>query len=61
MSWHGGLHGDVGAADLALQLPAQVVWAKQHFAWGCGGYHWKDETCWYAVREGKRKAQDRPF
>ena len=32
--WHGALHGDVVAADLAacgLQLRAQIVWAKQHF------------------------------
>jgi len=32
--WHGALHGDVVAADLAacgLQLRAQIIWAKQHF------------------------------
>jgi DNA modification methylase len=54
--WHGALHGDVVAADLAacgLQLRAQLVWAKQHFALGRGNYHWQHETCWYAVREGK--------
>ena len=50
------LHGDVVAADLAacgLQLRAQIVWAKQHFTLSRGDYHWKHETCWYAVREGK--------
>jgi DNA modification methylase len=54
--WHGALHGDVVAADLAacgLQLRAQIVWAKQHFTLGRGDYHWKHETCWYAVREGR--------
>jgi DNA modification methylase len=54
--WHGALHGDVVAADLAacgLQLRAQIVWAKQHFTLSRGDYHWKHEACWYAVREGK--------
>ena len=50
------LHGDVVAADLAacgLQLRAPVVWAKQHFTLSRGDYHWKHETCWYAVREDR--------
>jgi DNA modification methylase len=54
--WHAAMHGDVAAADLAacgFQLRAQIVWAKQHFALSRGDYHWKHETCWYAVREGK--------
>ena len=54
--WHGALHGDVVAAGLAacgLQLRAQIVWAKHHFTLSRGDYHWKHETCWYAVREGK--------
>ena len=54
--WHGALHGDVVAAGLAacgLQLRAQIVRAKQHFTLSRGDYHWKHETCWYAVREGK--------
>ena len=54
--WHGALHGDLVAADLAacgLQLRTQIVWAKQHFTLSRGDYHWKHETCWYAVREGK--------
>jgi DNA modification methylase len=49
--WHGALHGDVVAADLAacgLQLRAQIIWAKQHFTLSRGDYHWKHETCWYA-------------
>ena len=54
--WHGALHGDVVAAGLAacgFQLRAQIVWAKPHFVLGRGDFHWKHETCWYAVRAGK--------
>ena len=54
--WHGALHGDIVAAGLAacgFVLRAQIVWAKQHFTLSRGDYHWKHETCWYAVREGK--------
>ena len=54
--WFGALHGDIVAAGLAacgLQLRAQIVWVKQHFTLSRGDYHWKHETCWYAVRQGK--------
>jgi DNA modification methylase len=54
--WHGALRGDVVAAGLAacgLQLRAQILWVKQHFALSRGDYHWKHESCWYAVRVGK--------
>jgi DNA modification methylase len=54
--WHGALHGDIVATDLAaceFRLRAQIVWVKQHFALSRGDYHWKHENCWYAVREGK--------
>ena len=54
--WHGALHGDVIAANLAgcgLRPRAQIIWSKQHFTLGRGDYHWKHETCWYAVRDGK--------
>jgi hypothetical protein len=39
--WHGALHGDVAAADLAacgLQLRAQIVWVKQHFTLSRGHF-----------------------
>jgi hypothetical protein len=42
--WHGALHGEVVAADLAacgLQRRAQIIWAKQHFALSRGHYHWR--------------------
>jgi hypothetical protein len=54
--WFGALHGDILAAGLTacgLQLRAQIVWAKTHFALSRGDYHWQHETCWYAVRAGK--------
>jgi DNA modification methylase len=54
--WHGGMHGDVVAADLrscGLQLRTQIIWTKQHFVLSRGHYHWKHECCWYAVRDGK--------
>jgi DNA modification methylase len=54
--WHGALHGDVVGGDLTacgFELRAQIVWAKPHFTLSRGHYHWRHETCWYAVREGK--------
>src|SRR3984893_5906419 len=54
--WYGALHGDIVGAGLAacgVARRAQIVWAKQHFTLGRGDYHWRHETCWYAVREGK--------
>jgi DNA modification methylase len=53
--WHGALHSDLVAAGLAacgFELRAQIVWVKQHFTLSRGDYHWKHETCWYAVRAG---------
>lgn len=53
--WHSALHGHEVAADLVacgLQLRAQIVWVKQHFALSRGHYHWRHEPCFYAVREG---------
>src|ERR1700739_3823600 len=54
--WHGALHGDVvggGLAACGFELRAQIVWAKPHFTLGRGHYHWRNDTCCYAVREGK--------
>jgi DNA modification methylase len=55
--WHAG----VFAGDLAVhlhnasfQIRTQVIWAKQHFVFGRGSYHWQHEPCWYAVRKGKQ-------
>jgi DNA modification methylase len=54
--WYGALRGEVVAGGLAatgFQLRCQIIWAKQHFTLSRGDYHWKHETCWYAVRDGK--------
>ena len=53
--WHACLQGAVVADGLnacGFQPRTQIVWVKQHFALSRGDYHWKHETCWYAVREG---------
>ena len=53
--WHGALHGDVAAADLAacgLPLRAQIVWIKQHFTLSRGHYHWQHENWLFADSGG---------
>jgi DNA modification methylase len=45
-----------GLRSCGLQPRTQIVWVKQHFALSRGDYHWKHETCWYAVRDGQRSA-----
>ena len=55
--WHGALHDAVVAESLlasGFELRAQIIWAKQHFAFGRGDYHWQHEACFYAVRKGTR-------
>jgi len=51
--WHGGLHAGVVQATLeaaGFAIRAQIIWAKQHFVFSRGDYHWQHEPCWYAVR-----------
>lgn len=36
----------------AFELRYQIVWNKTHAAIGRGHYHWKHESCLYAVRKG---------
>jgi DNA modification methylase len=53
--WHSGKFAHIIASNLetcGLLIAYQIVWAKQHFAFGRGDYHWQHEACWYAVREG---------
>jgi DNA modification methylase len=55
--WHAGIHAGEVAAGLAtagLEIRAQIIWSKQHFAMSRGAYHWRHEPCWYTVRKGKR-------
>lgn len=52
--WHGGLHSAEVQQSLeaaGFKMRAQIIWAKQHFVFGRGDYHWQHEPCWYAVRE----------
>jgi len=55
--WHSAIHGDLVLAGLTgcgLQPRAQIIWSKQHFTLSRGDYHWQHETCWYAVRQGRK-------
>jgi DNA modification methylase len=55
--WHSAMHGDLVLAGLTgcgLQPRAQIIWSKQHFTLSRGDYHWQHETCWYAVRQGRK-------
>ncbi len=61
--WHSGLHSGTVAESLTacdFQIRSQIIWNKTVMAMGRGDYHWKHETCWYAVKgtgqwEGDRK------
>ncbi len=53
--WHSGLKSGVVMESLAaadMEVRAQIVWAKSHFAIGRGHYHPMHEPCFYAVRKG---------
>ena len=38
--------------EAGFALRAQIIWAKNNFAISRGHYHFQQEPCWYAVREG---------
>lgn len=53
--WHDGKNGGEIARNLEdcdYQIVSQIIWVKQHFALSRGDYHWKHESCWYAVKKG---------
>ena len=55
--WHAGVHaGAVAEAIVAsgFAIRAQIIWAKSHFVFGRGDFHWQHEPCYYAVRQGAR-------
>jgi DNA modification methylase len=57
--WHGGLHSGIVAESLTacgFSFRAQIIWIKQHFAFGRGNYHWQHEPCWYVVRDKAKSA-----
>ena len=54
--WHASLYGGEVLAHLEanrFQVRSQIIWAKQHFVFGRGHYHWQHEPCFYGVRKGK--------
>jgi DNA modification methylase len=55
--WHAQLtQGFFAAAAAAAQLLVhrQIIWAKPHFVFGRGDYHWQHELCFYGWRQGHR-------
>ena len=54
--WHGCLYGDKVQAQLqraGFDVRQQIVWVKPQAPLGRAAYHWRHETCWYAVAKGK--------
>jgi len=54
--WHGALDGLTVADGLSAAgflLRSQIVWDKGRLIISRGHYHWRHETCWYAVRKGR--------
>ena len=52
--WCSSLHCHkvaISIEDLGYELKNLIVWNKQNFCLGRGDYHWKHETCWYAIRK----------
>jgi DNA modification methylase len=39
--------------ECGFERKSLIIWNKQNFVISRGDYHWKHETCWYAVRKGK--------
>ena len=53
--WMSSLALPVAASGLAACgfIPRSlIVWDKGHIVIGRGHYHWRHETCWYAVKKG---------
>ena len=51
--WHDCRRANEVQASLEVAdfvIRAQIIWNKSRFVIGRGDYHWKHETCWYAVR-----------
>ena len=54
--WHASALSHVvaqGLIEAGFTIRSQIIWAKNHFAISRGDYHWKHETCYYLVRQGK--------
>src|SRR5690606_11972213 len=55
--WHGerqlvGMGAEL--QEVGFLLRNLIVWGKKHLVIGRGDYHSQHETCWYAVRKGKK-------
>jgi DNA modification methylase len=51
--WHASLHTSEVKLSLeasGFDMRAQIIWAKDRFAFSRGHYHWQHEPCWYGVR-----------
>lgn len=53
--WHAAtfcseVHNSLKEAD--FEIINQIIWSKQNFALSRGDYHWKHESCWYAIKKG---------
>lgn len=56
--WHSSLHsGEVAKSikECGFELKSQIIWNKQHFSFSRCFYHWKHESCFYAVKKGHRQ------
>jgi DNA modification methylase len=53
--WHSGIHAREVQESLEaceFKIYTQIIWAKQQLQMSRGHYHWKHESCFYAVRKG---------
>lgn len=53
--WHAGkfcTEVEKSLLEAEYEIISQIVWNKQHFALSRGDYHWKHESCWYAIKKG---------
>jgi DNA modification methylase len=53
--WHDSLKSNIVYKDLfdcGFSVVGNIIWVKQHFTLGRSDYHWKHESCWYAVKKG---------
>jgi DNA modification methylase len=57
--WHpmltqGTFFAAAAAAAADILIHRQIIWAKPHFIFGRGDYHWQHELCFYGWRKGFR-------
>ena len=46
------LDGPVVSTRRGFVRRSLIIWDKGHIVIGRGHYHWRHETCWYAVKKG---------